>query len=176
MKVARRAVRFTMRLAEEFQNSRYPYPASLAFAPGNRPDLLREWEKLSPHKSSNVPHPETIASALAAASAKNDDGAGAKAAVIEGKTWRDVTDDDIDDYMRRVAHMAFHFSCTYPTSSSEETGVVDDRLRVHGFRNLRIADASVFPVIHSGHTMAPVMMVAERCADFVKSNWEETAE
>ncbi|KAI1771542.1 hypothetical protein F4818DRAFT_454661 [Hypoxylon cercidicola] len=172
IQVARRAVRFTMRLAEEFQNSGYPYPAPLAFAPGNRPQLLSEWEKSSPHEDSNASHPATISSAPVATGTKSNDIAGAE---VAEKTWRNVTDDEINDYMRRVAHTAFHFSCTCPMSDSEETGVVDERLRVYGFRNLRIADASVFPVIPSGHTMAPVMMVAERCADFVKDTWKETA-
>lgn len=61
-------------------------------------------------------------------------------------------------------------------SNSAESGVVDQQLRVHGFQNLRIADASVFPEVPSGHTMAPVMMVAERCADFVKDVWTQSTE
>ena len=47
-------------------------------------------------------------------------------------------------------------------------GVVDDELRVYGARNLRIADASIFPIVPSAHPQAPVAMIAERCADFVK--------
>lgn len=51
----------------------------------------------------------------------------------------------------------------------EEQGVVDDELRVHGIQGLRIADCSIFPVIPSAHPQAPVVMVAERCADFIKT-------
>ncbi|KAH9884339.1 hypothetical protein F4778DRAFT_763259 [Xylariomycetidae sp. FL2044] len=36
----------------------------------------------------------------------------------------------------------------------EEGGVVDDELRVHGFANVKIADASVLPKISAAHTMA----------------------
>lgn len=153
--VARRAVRFTMRLAEEFQHSAYPFPTPFAFAPGNRPDLLQEWEKSG--EQVQMPRTATIPPES-----------------TEGKTWRNVTDDEIDDYMKRVAHTAFHFSCTCPMSSSAESGVVDQQLRVHGFENLRLADASVFPKVPSGHTMAPVMMVAERCADFVRDAWKQS--
>ncbi|KAF7859451.1 uncharacterized protein EAF02_010899 [Botrytis sinoallii] len=46
-------------------------------------------------------------------------------------------------------------------------GVVDNGLRVHGVKGVRIADASVFPKIVSHHTMAPAAMVATRCAGFV---------
>ena len=50
-------------------------------------------------------------------------------------------------------------------------GVVDDRLRVHGVVGLRIADASMFPHILSTHLAAPVVAVAEKCADMVKEDW-----
>ena len=50
-----------------------------------------------------------------------------------------------------------------------ERGVVDDQLRVFGVARLRIADASVFPTVPACHTQAPTVMVAERCADFVRN-------
>ena len=46
--------------------------------------------------------------------------------------------------------------------------VVDDRLRVHGVKNLRIIDASVMPRITSGNTNAPTMMIAEQGAEFIR--------
>lgn len=51
--------------------------------------------------------------------------------------------------------------------------MVDQDLRVFGFGNLRIADASVFPKAVAAHTMAPVLMVAERCAEFFRERWEK---
>jgi choline dehydrogenase len=44
---------------------------------------------------------------------------------------------------------------------------VDPELRVHGIRNLRVADASVMPRIVGGNTNAPTIMIAERCADIM---------
>ncbi|KAF2120951.1 choline dehydrogenase [Lophiotrema nucula] len=151
LKVARLAVRFSMRLAAEFQ-SLYPFSAPFAFAPGNELQTLNEWEKLgevepSPVKNTGMELP------------------------LANKTWREVTDDEIDDYMRRVGHTALHFASTCPMGTDDEHGVVDQRLLVFGFKNLRIADASVLPKITSAHTMAPVLMIAERCADFIKRAW-----
>jgi choline dehydrogenase len=45
--------------------------------------------------------------------------------------------------------------------------VVDDRLRVHGVRDLRVIDASIMPRITSGNTNAPTVMIAEQGARFV---------
>ncbi|MGH2963724.1 MAG: GMC oxidoreductase, partial [Solirubrobacterales bacterium] len=46
--------------------------------------------------------------------------------------------------------------------------VVDSELRVHGVDGLRVADASVFPLIPGGNTNAPTIMVAERASDLIR--------
>ncbi|KAF2005112.1 GMC oxidoreductase [Amniculicola lignicola CBS 123094] len=151
LKTARLAVRFSMRLAAEFQKL-YPFHAPFAFAPGNGMEDLAEWEK-----AGSVNEPSVVRTA--------------RGLTPTNKTWESVTDEEIDDYMRRVGHTALHFSSTCPMGTSEETAVVDQELLVFGFKNLRLADAIVLPKITSAHTMAPVMMVAERCADFIRRTW-----
>jgi choline dehydrogenase len=47
--------------------------------------------------------------------------------------------------------------------------VVDEKLRVHGLENLRVADASIFPTMPSGNTNAPAIMVGEKAADLIRS-------
>ena len=56
----------------------------------------------------------------------------------------------------------------HPTSSCAmghgPNTVVDPRLRVHGIAGLRVADASIMPVVVGGNTNAPTIMIGEKCA------------
>ncbi|MBW2507625.1 MAG: hypothetical protein JRE81_03255, partial [Deltaproteobacteria bacterium] len=75
------------------------------------------------------------------------------------------------EFWRREAMSVYH-----PVGSSkmgpadDPEAVVDNELRVHGIANLRIADASIFPLLPSGNTHAPTVAVAERAADLILGN------
>lgn len=51
---------------------------------------------------------------------------------------------------------------------SDPMAVVDPELQVHGINGLRVVDASVMPLVTSGNTAAPTMMIAERANDFIR--------
>ncbi|KAL7654183.1 hypothetical protein ACMYSQ_008848 [Aspergillus niger] len=65
------------------------------------------------------------------------------------------------------------FTCFHPAGScammpAELGGVVDSKLKVHGTRNLRVVDASVFPLEPAGNIQATTYAVAERAADLIR--------
>ena len=52
----------------------------------------------------------------------------------------------------------------------DELAIVDDRLRVHDTEGLRVVDASVMPSVISGGPNATAITIAEKAADFIKSD------
>jgi choline dehydrogenase len=80
-----------------------------------------------------------------------------------------------DDQLRRhVEDNAWgHHACgTCAMKPEDQGGVVDSEFRVHGVRNLRIVDASIFPRIPGYFIVTAVYMIAEKAADVLLGDRE----
>jgi choline dehydrogenase len=76
--------------------------------------------------------------------------------------------DGLRDWIRRTVQSYYHPAGTCRIGPDAGDGaVVDLELRVHGISGLRVADASVMPVIPNAPLHATVLAVAERAADLI---------
>lgn len=71
-------------------------------------------------------------------------------------------------YTLGTARSTYHCCGTAAMLPRDKGGVVDSRLVVYGTENLRVVDASVFPLIPRGNIQSTVYAVAERAADIIK--------
>jgi len=80
-----------------------------------------------------------------------------------------IASDDEADLARAAGDIGttiFHPTCTVHMGA-DDTAPLDAQLRLRGVDGLRVVDASVMPVITSGNTNAPTIMIAEKAADMI---------
>lgn len=86
--------------------------------------------------------------------------------VMPGKDIQ--SDDDIIEHYLSKGNPGLHMLGTCRMGTDTQS-VVDEKLRVRGVENLRIADLSVYPEMISGNTNSPAMAVGWRAAQLILS-------
>ena len=128
--------------------------------PGDKPRIL----------TNALSHPDDAAAMVAGMRIARE--------IVDASPLRDVTrrelfpgpevgDADLEDDLRSRVELLYHpvGTCRMGT---DDGSVVDDQLRVRGVEGLRVADASIMPLIPGGNTNAPAIMVGERAADLIR--------
>jgi choline dehydrogenase len=83
-----------------------------------------------------------------------------------GPAVADNDDEAILNWARNTATTIYHPTGTCKMGQ-DSLAVVNERLQVHGIQGLRVADASIMPVITSGNTNAPAVMIGEKAASLI---------
>ena len=85
--------------------------------------------------------------------------------ILPGPSVRSET--EMAAYLREKAATSFHPACTCKMGTDAMAVTDPDSLRVRGFENLRVADASIMPALVSGNTNAPTMMIGEMASRMI---------
>ncbi|MCJ1319017.1 hypothetical protein MMC15_004349 [Xylographa vitiligo] len=81
----------------------------------------------------------------------------------------DADEDALNQVINNGIRTEFHPSGTLAMLPLDMGGVVDSTLLVYGTQNLRVVDASIFPMVPAAHLQAVVYAVAEKAADIIKA-------
>jgi choline dehydrogenase len=92
--------------------------------------------------------------------------------------WKPGTQYQTDEELARlagdIATTIFHpVGTTRMGRHDDPLAVLDSRLRVRGVQGLRVVDAGAMPVITSGNTNSPTLMIAEKAAGWVLEAHED---
>ena len=81
-----------------------------------------------------------------------------------------ASDAALDQWLLHNVTSSYHIAGTCKMGpATDPMAVVDQWCRVHGLSGLRVADASIMPDVVRANTNVTTMMIAERCADFIKA-------
>ena len=83
----------------------------------------------------------------------------------------DVNDDRaMEQFLRATCDTEYHPVGTCKMGpDNDPMAVVDAQLRVRGIQNLRVVDASIMPLLISGNTNAPSMVIGEKAAQLIRA-------
>jgi choline dehydrogenase-like flavoprotein len=83
---------------------------------------------------------------------------------------KDMGLEEAKKLVRETAISNYNPACTCAMGKRENGGVVSERLRVRGVKNLKVVDASVFPLMSRGNIITSVYAIAERRPDLIKED------
>jgi choline dehydrogenase len=81
------------------------------------------------------------------------------------------SDEDLARLAGDIATTIFHpVGTTKMGSADDPMAVLDSRFRVRGVKSLRVVDAGAMPLITSGNTNSPTLMMAEKAAAWISAD------
>ncbi|TRX57475.1 GMC family oxidoreductase [Thalassomonas sp. M1454] len=80
------------------------------------------------------------------------------------------TDEQIIEFLKSKSNNIYHPVGTCKMGN-DELSVVDDNLKVHGLKALRVVDASIMPTLVSANTNAPTVMIGAKAGKLIMSEY-----
>ena len=125
--------------------------------PGDKPRIL----------TNSLAEPDDVAALVAGMRIAREIVAASPLAEVFVREIFPGADADLEDDLRARVELLYHPVGTC-RMGADEGSVVDEQLRVRGVEGLRVADASIMPLVPGGNTNAPCIMVGERAADLIR--------
>jgi choline dehydrogenase len=94
---------------------------------------------------------------------------GIKVDIFDEQLSAEARATELNKWIRNVT-WGHHACGTCRMGRSKETSVVDSRFRVHGVKNLRVVDASIFPKIPGYFIVTNIYMASEKAADVISED------
>lgn len=76
--------------------------------------------------------------------------------------------EEVEAYIRSTYTSGGHITSTNSMMPRELGGVVDDVLKVYGVENLRVADASIIPLVPGSHTQSTCYAIGEKVSSMLQ--------
>lgn len=130
---------------------------------------MRDYIKIHPNYLSTKTDQDTIVEGIRVARKISRTAPLSNIITAEHIPGTEVNDDDYDallEWARNTAVTIYHPTGTCKMGQ-DDMAVVDDRLKVRGINGLRVADASIMPMIVSANTNAPSIMIGEKASDMI---------
>jgi choline dehydrogenase len=84
------------------------------------------------------------------------------------------SEEQLVEYVRNFGTTIYHPVGTC-RMGEDPMAVVDSRLRVRGLKGLRVIDASVMPLVTTGNTNAPTIIIADKGASMIREDARQAA-
>ncbi|RDW61981.1 alcohol oxidase-2 [Coleophoma cylindrospora] len=81
--------------------------------------------------------------------------------------YYELNEGNVADWIRKYLQSEYHPAGTCAMLPLEKGGVVDARFKLYGTANLRVVDASIFPLMPRANLQSLVYAIAERAADWI---------
>ena len=97
--------------------------------------------------------------------------------LVQGSWPADLTHHSFTKREEWIPHVKQHATTCYHAAGTAKMGkdsdrmaVVDAELKVKGVKGLRVADCSVMPSLHGGHSQMPAYGIGEKAADLIRAS------